>query len=54
MSLGDFSLLKATISGWLKISFELGLLLNDVRVFHENLFEIRSGRIVGIVGSDKL
>ena len=26
-----------------------GLLLNDVPVFHENLFEIRCGRIVGVV-----
>ena len=32
----------------------LGLLLNDVPVFHENLFEIRCGQIiVGIVGSNK-
>ena len=31
----------------------LGLLLNDVLVFHENLFEIQCGQIVGIVGSNK-
>ena len=49
MSLGDFSFLKETIGGWLKISFKLGLLLNDVPVFHENRFEIRCGRIAGIV-----
>ena len=54
MSLGDFSFLKGTIGGWLKISFKLGLLLNDVPVFHENRFEIRCGRIIGIVGSNKL
>ena len=30
---------------------KVGLLLNDVPVFHENLFEIRCGRIVGVVCS---
>ena len=33
----------------MKYMFKLGLLLNDVPVFHENLFEIRCGRIVGVV-----
>ena len=30
---------------------KLGLLLNDVPAFHENLSEIRCGRIVGVVCS---
>ena len=37
----------------IKDMFKLKLLLNDIPVFHENLFEIRCGRIVGIVGSNK-
>ena len=37
---------------WLvKDMFKLRLLLNDVPVFHENLFEIQCGQIVGIVGT---
>ena len=31
--------------------FKLRLLLNDVPVFHENLFEIQCGQIVGIVAT---
>ena len=45
MSLTDISFLYETIGGWLKIF--TALLLNDVPVFHENLFEIRYGRIIG-------
>ena len=33
----------------MKDMFKLGLLLNGVSAFHENLFEIRCGRIVGVV-----
>ena len=37
---------------WLvKDMFKLGLLLNDVPVFHENRFEIGCGLIASIVGS---
>lgn len=32
------------------LNHTLRLLLNDVPVFHDNLFGIRCGRIVGIVG----
>ena len=37
---------------WLvKDMFKLRLLLNDVPVFHEHLFEIQCGQIVGIVAT---
>ena len=50
MSLTERFFLPVGDNRWLvKDMLKLGLLLNDVPAFHENLFEIRCGRIVGVV-----
>ena len=52
MSLTERFFLPVGDNRWLvKDMLKLGLLLNDVPAFHENLFEIRCGRIVGVVCS---